>query len=103
MAKNYGKTSLGIDPKIAAVLSYSLGWVTGIVLYLLENDNKYVRFHAIQSVIVFGILNFLVYLPFFGVLLGMAGFVLWLVLMVKAYQGEYFKLPVAGEWAEKYK
>ncbi len=104
------KTSLGIDENIESLLCYVLGWVTGLVFFLLEKENKTVRFHAVQSMVVFGALSVLqivlaaLRLP--GTLLlpviGLIGLVLWVLLMVKAYQGERFKLPIAGDIAEKH-
>jgi uncharacterized membrane protein len=101
------KTSTGLEENVAGLLSYVLGWVSGLVFILLENENKFVRFHAMQSIIVFGALNILsIVLSFIG--WGVAGiiggltFVLWIVLMVKAYQGAMYKLPWAGDLAEKW-
>lgn len=104
-----GKSSLGIEANIAALLSYLLGFITGIIFYVLEKESKFVRFHAMQSIIVFGSLFVLgvlaQFLPFIGfviiTLLGIAEIILWIILMIKAYKGEYFKLPIAGELAEK--
>ncbi len=108
------KTSLGLEENIEGVLCYLLGFITGIAFYLLEKENKFVRFHAMQSIIVFGALFILqrvfillfIFIPFLGLtiswLLGLLGFVLWIILMMKAYQGEMFKVPIAGEIAEKY-
>jgi uncharacterized membrane protein len=105
-----GTTASGLDANVAATLAYSLGWVTGLAFLFFEEENKFVRFHAWQSVIVFGglslawmvalsvwfvgwILAFLVIPP--------VSAVLWLVLMLKAYQGERFKLPGVGDLAEQ--
>ncbi|MCX5695947.1 MAG: DUF4870 domain-containing protein [Candidatus Omnitrophica bacterium] len=107
--KSQGKSSLGMEANIAALLSYLLGFVSGIIFYALEKENKFVRFHAMQSIVVFAflfVLNMVVkLLPLIGwtisTLLGIIGIVIWVLLMVKAYNGEYFKLPVAGEIAEK--
>ena len=107
--QNLGNTDSGIQPNIAALLTYLLGFVTGIVFLLIEKNNKFVRFHAMQAIIVFGVLFVLQWVvsivPIFGVivsaLLSLLGVVLWVVLMVKAYQGEKFKLPWAGDLAEK--
>jgi uncharacterized membrane protein len=107
--KDLGKTSTGIQPNVAALLSYVLGFVTGIIFYLIEKENKFVRFHAMQSIIVFGILFVLSFLlafvPFINVILlpliSILSITLWIALMIKAYQGEHFKLPIAGEIAEK--
>jgi uncharacterized membrane protein len=104
------KTSTGLEENVAGLLSYVLGWVSGLVFILLENKSKYVRFHAMQSIIVFGSLNILSVvigsIPFIGwgiaPVVGVLGFVLWIVLMIKAYQGTMFKLPWAGDLAEKW-
>lgn len=104
-----GKTASGFDENVAAALSYGLGWVTGLVFFVTEPDNSFVRFHAMQSMLVFGAacLAFLVCLaiPFLGWILSIfvvyGSAALWLVLMFKAYQGERFKLPVAGDIAEE--
>jgi len=104
-----GKTSTGIEPNVAGLLCYLFGWVTGIIFFILEKENKYVRFHALQSIIVFGILSLagsiIGPIPFLGwvigAFIGILTFILWLVLMIKAYQGEVFKIPWAGNFAEK--
>lgn len=103
------KTSIGLDENIAGLLSYVLVWVSGLVIYLLETENKFVRFHALQSVITFGTLMVagivLGWIPVVGLIIGWAisvlSFVLWIVLMVKAYQGEKYKLPIVGDIVEK--
>jgi len=103
------KPSTNLDPKTGAFLSYLGLWVTGIVFLLLEQKNRFIRFHATQSIIVFGFL-FIAYLLlkeipfvgwFFSIIIGVLAFVFWIVLMVKSYRGENFKLPVAGELAER--
>lgn len=103
------KTSSGFDENVAAALCYGLGWVTGLVFFATEPDNTFVRFHAMQSMVVFGAacIAFLVCLsiPFLGWILSIfifyASAALWLILMFKAYQGERFKLPFVGEIAEQ--
>jgi uncharacterized membrane protein len=112
--KDLGKTSTGMQANIAGLLCYVLFWVTGLIFFLIEKENKFVRFHALQSMIVFGALFVLqivvgmflgaflgVLVPFFNGLVGLVSLVLWIVLMIKAYQGEKFKLPIAGDIAEK--
>ncbi|MCK5576943.1 MAG: DUF4870 domain-containing protein [Dehalococcoidales bacterium] len=104
------KTSIGLDENVAGLLCYVLGWVSGLILILVEKDNGFVRFHAMQSIIVFGTINVVGivfgWIPVVGIvvgsLVGLLAFALWIVLMVKAYQGEMYKLPVAGDLAEKW-
>ena len=104
------KSTTGFDPNVAAALSYLFGWVSGIAMLLLERDSKFVRFHAMQSTIVFLALSVisvvLQSIPILGMLIVVflvipASAALWLVLLFKAYQGERFKLPLAGEMAEQ--
>ena len=105
MADEAKKGGLGLPSNTAAALAYVLGWLTGIVFLLLEKDDKFVRFHAMQSIIVFGLITLFSFVPVIGWMLSpilmILGFVLWLVLIFKAYQGEKFKLPVIGDFAEK--
>jgi uncharacterized membrane protein len=104
MSENKGNTSTGLDPKLAGLLCYLLLWVTGLIFLLIEKEDKFVRFHAIQSIITFGFINvifiIIFWLPFTWIIWLLA-LVLWIVLMYKAYQGEKYKLPIAGDIAEK--
>jgi len=101
---------MGMEQNLEGLLCYVLGWVTGIVFLVMEKDNKFVRFHAVQSIVVFGALTIvaiiLSFIPIVGwiinTILGIAAFILWIVLMMKAYQGTMYKLPIAGDLAEKY-
>lgn len=103
------KTSTGLEENIAGLLCYVLGWISGLVFILIERENKFVRFHAFQSIVVFGALTIasiiLSLIPVIGDVLGwlisVLAFILWIVLMVKAYQGTKYKLPWAGNFAEK--
>jgi len=103
------KTSTGLEENVAGLLCYVLGWISGLVFILMEKENKFVRFHAMQSIIVFGtifVARFILgWIPFIGWiiswLLYVLALVLWIVLMIKAYQGAKFKLPWAGDLAEK--
>ena len=105
MSEAKGKTSMGLDPNVAGLLCYLVGWITGIIFLILEKENKFVRFHAMQSIVTFGAITivnvFLFWVPILGWLLGVLAFILWVVLMVKAYQGQMYKLPIAGDFAEK--
>ncbi len=109
MNKDLGKTSTGMQANVEALLSYLLGVITGIIFYLIEKENKFVRFHAMQSIITFGSLFvlqiILIFIPFIGWILqplvGLASVILWVLLMIKAFQGQNFKVPIAGDMAEK--
>ena len=103
------KTSTGLEENVAGLLCYVLGWISGLVFILIEKENKFVRFHAMQSIVVFGAYTVLQlvlgWIPWIGwmigTLLGILALVLWIILMIKAYQGQKYKLPVAGDFAEK--
>ena len=100
------KTSTGLQENVAGLLCYLGWWVTGLVFILIEKENKVVRFHAAQSIIVFGAITIayaiLFWIPVVPILIWILSVVLWIVLMVKAYQGVVFKLPVSGNMAEKW-
>ncbi len=110
------KTSTGLEANVAGLLCYVLGWVTGLIFFLIEKENKFVRFHAMQSIVTFGtitvisiVISILAIIPYIGVIfvivnwiIGLLTFVLWIVLMIKAYQGATYKLPWAGNLAEKW-
>ncbi|MGD0779909.1 MAG: DUF4870 domain-containing protein [Dehalococcoidales bacterium] len=102
------ESTINLTPNITGVLCYLGIWVTGIIFFILEQKNKWVRFHAAQSIVVFGGLGIamaiLRWIPFIGlfftVVISIIGFVLWILLMSKAYNGERYKLPLAGDIAE---
>ncbi|MYL50552.1 DUF4870 domain-containing protein [Halobacillus litoralis] len=103
------KSSTGLEENVGGLLAYLLGFISGIVFLLIEKENEFIRFHAMQSVILFGfffVFGFVVNLiPIFGLfvslLMAPVTLVLWIVLMVKAYQGEKYHLPVTGKMAEE--
>jgi len=103
------KTSLGLEENIEALLTYALGWVTGIVFLIIEKDNKFVKFHAMQSTIAFLTLTvtYIIFglIPFIGFLfkwiIEAISIIVWIVCMLEAYEGKKFKLPVVGDIAEK--
>lgn len=99
------KSTFGLDKNIAAALTYVLGWVSGLVFLLVEKEDKDIRFHAAQSIVVFGALTILGMIPVIGLMLSplifLVGLVAWIVLVVKAYQGGKLRLPVVGNIAEK--
>ncbi len=103
----YERTSLGIRVCTAAWLSYLGGWVTGLILLLLEKENRIVRFHAMQFLIFFGVMSIhgvqLHSLSWFHrERVGVVSFVCWIVLMITAARGRYYKLPIIGDYAEQW-
>jgi len=123
-----GKSSTGLDENIAALLSYVFGWVSGLIFFLIEKDSKLVRFHAMQSIlfnvavavvcIVLWIVTFILVLiasqlagalgslvgllaTLFWVVVSIALLLAWILCLVRAYQGQFYKLPVIGNMADK--
>lgn len=123
------KSSTGLDENVAALLSYVFGWVSGLIFFLIEKDSRLVRFHAMQSILlnvaaaVLGIVLWVAWVivailfamvsetmaSLVSVLFGLVIMVFYLGLLlgvifclVKAYQKQYFKLPVIGNFAEKF-
>jgi uncharacterized membrane protein len=114
-------TQSGLSENVAGLLCYVLGWVTGLIFYFIDK-RPFVRFHAAQSMVVFGALQiisivlgrmFLASIYTGGAagfsmasglisLVDLAALVLWILLMIKAYQHERFKVPVAGDFAENF-
>jgi uncharacterized membrane protein len=121
MAEETKKSGTGLDPNVAALLAYLLGIIGGIVFILIEKDNKFVRFAAAQSIVLSIVMYIIMFgFPFvigilavatggIGSLIGLLmpllwlGFiVVWIMLMVKAYQNQEWELPVIGKIARKY-
>src|SRR3989338_2389824 len=100
-----GKTSTGIQPNVAGLLAYLVGFVTGIIFFIIEKENKFVKFHAMQSILLsaalFVLSIVLSFAPLLAVLVNVASLVLWIVCMVRAYQGQWFRVPVVGDLAAK--
>ena len=108
-------TALGLDENVEGALCYVLGFITGIVFLIMEKDNKFVKFHAVQSIATFlplMVIGWIISSMFWSFsMIWIAGMlssvlflielILWLVLMMKAFQGEKFKLPIVGDIAEK--
>src|SRR5688500_13012762 len=112
--------STGLAANVAGALAYALGPITGVAFLVIEKENAFVRFHAAQSIVVSGVLiaasialsivsAVLAIVPILGWLLallltaglGLASFGLWLALMYKAFSGQEWETPVAGELARK--
>jgi len=122
------KSSTGLDENIAALLSYVFGWVSGLIFFLIEKDSRLVRFHAMQSLlfnVLIGIILTVLWVVLFvffmianqvsgaltGILtilstliwiaLSIAILIGWIMCLIKAFQCQYFKLPIIGNFAEK--
>ena len=123
------KSSTGLDANLAALLSYVFGWVSGLVFFLIEKESRLVRFHAMQSIllnIVIAVVSILLWIvSFVFILIGMqlpdimgtlmwfvaslvwlvfcvGVLIAWVMCLIRAYQNQYFKLPVIGNMAEKF-
>jgi uncharacterized membrane protein len=96
------KSSTGLDQNVAALLCYVAGWITGLIFFLIEKDNKFVKFHAMQSIVTFGAIFILSFIPIVNWFVWIVALIVWIILMVKAYQNEKFKLPGIGDLAEKW-
>lgn len=112
-----GATSMGIDPKLAGLLAYLLGVISGLVIFLVEKKHQEVRYHAAQSIIVSValiaaniVVGVLSVVPVLGVIIGILGYLvlglgglaLWIYLMIQGYQLNHVRLPVAGQMAEQW-
>jgi uncharacterized membrane protein len=123
------KSSTGLDENVASLLAYLFHAVSGLIFFVVEKNSRLVRFHAMQSIILTGVfvvvgtalwilsfvigiivgyisslLGFLVsvVIGLIGLVFLIAMFVAWVLCMIKAYQGQFFKLPVLGNFAEKF-
>jgi len=115
MATAPAASSEGLAENVAGLLCYVLGWLTGIIFILIDK-RPFVRFHAAQSIVVFGALTILKvglgivmgiggFVGFglwamISMVLGLLGLVLWILLMIKAYQHELFRVPIAAPIAD---
>jgi len=116
------ETSLGMDQNVAAAVAYILGFLSGLVVFFAEDENQQVRWHGAQSMVVFGglvigvwVLNTVLWTLFWSIfnfvgiwgiisllttLLWLGIFVMWIYLVVTAYQGKTVRVPVAGGIAD---
>jgi uncharacterized membrane protein len=115
-----GSTSTGVDPRLSALLCYTAWWVSGLIFLIIEQQHRTVRFHAAQSLILFGGLSVLIALlsvvsvgmlmvsggafqlarvVVYLVWIGAVG--LWLLLMYRTYQGHTWQVPGASALAAR--
>jgi uncharacterized membrane protein len=102
------KTKIGLDENIVAALCYVGFWITGIIFLLTEKENKFVRFHAMQSLLVFLPLSVIIFLiawiPYVGwVIADFMGFPSMMIMVLfafMAYRGMKFKIPLVGNYVD---
>ena len=113
-------SSTGLTPRTGAALAYSGWWLTGAIMWFLERRDRYVRFHAAQATVAFGLIAAFIMLcsglavaaltfvpSLFQVLMLLAavawvgGVVLWGVAMWKAASGDEWRIPVAADMADR--
>ncbi len=116
------ETSTGLASNVAGLLCYVGGWISGIVFLVIEKKSKFVKFHAWQSIMTFGVLTvaqiivsgilaaiavatfspgLLAFTGVLGVIIWVLIVGLWIILMIQAGTGKMWKLPWVGNWAEK--
>ena len=101
------KTGTGLKKETAGALAYVLGPITGVVFLIIEKD-PFVKFHAMQSIVVFvglfalqWMLGLTIVLAILVPLVGIASFIIWLVCIYKAWQGQEWEVPFAGKLARQ--
>jgi uncharacterized membrane protein len=113
------ESSTGLSANVAGLLCYVAGWITGIVFIVLEKKSIFVKFHAWQSIITFGVLSVAQiilssigaatfhfspgwwFVHVLGIIVWAITGILWIILIIQAGSGKMWKLPWAGDWAEK--
>ena len=116
------KGDTGLSANTAGLLCYLAGWITGIVFLVIDKKRKFVRFHAWQSIMTFGILTaaqiivsgilaaigavtfspgLIIFAGVVGTIIWIITVVFWIILMIQAGTGKMWKLPLVGDWAEK--
>lgn len=109
-------TSTGLEPHVGSLLAYAFGWISGLILFLMETENREVRFHAAQSILLC-IALLAVYIPLFvlslvpvigflgwlaTVAVGLGAFALWIYLLIQGWNLHHVKLPMIGDMAEQW-
>jgi len=117
------KSSTGMEPKIAVLIAYLFSWLGGLIIWLMEKENKFVKWNALQALIL-GICEFIIMIIFlwilapiflsnflFGVatlfsvigwLCSVALFVVAIICIVMGFQGKTFRIPGVSSLTDKY-
>src|SRR2546421_4146054 len=114
-----GPTSTGLSARTEAILGYLFWWLGGLVFFVIERKNRFVRFHAAQSLIFFGgvsvlleALHLISIIPLLGILLSIplsfastiitvVAIITWLFIMFQMYRGRNFRIPIVSEYADR--
>lgn len=115
-----GATSTGVDARLSALLCYLAWWVSGLVFLVIEQENRVVRFHAAQSMVLFGGLSIVIFLlsaasigalfispavfqaaRMVAYLVWFGAVILWLIVLMKTFRGETWRVPFAGDLAAR--
>ncbi|HEX6554104.1 MAG TPA: hypothetical protein VF026_15160 [Ktedonobacteraceae bacterium] len=114
-----GPTSTGLSARTEAILAYLFWWLGGLVFFVIERKNRFVRFNAAQSIIFFGgvsvlleALHLISIIPLLGLLLAIplsfastiitvVAIITWLFMMFQMYRGRNFRIPIVSEYADK--
>jgi len=115
---SHGPTSMGLSARTEALLSYALWWVGGLVFFVIERKNRFVRFHAAQSIIFFGgvsvllgVLHLISIIPLIGFLLALpiafasnvvtiVAVIVWIFMLFQMYRGKNFRIPIVSGYAD---
>jgi len=118
-AKPEAESSTGLSANVAGLLCYVAGWITGIIFIVLEKKSIFVKFHAWQSIMTFGVLTVIQiilsiigaatfifspgwwFIHVLGIIVWVITGILWIILIIQAGTGKMWKVPLAGDWAEK--
>ncbi len=113
------KSSTGLDPKVANLLAYLFSWLGGLIIWLIEKENKFVKWNALQALIL-GICDAIVWVVFWGILnvttvffvgpvfyiigwiLYLAIWVFRIIAIVMGFQGKTFRIPGISSLTDKY-
>jgi len=104
-----GRSSLNLSENVVALIAYLFGWLSGLIILLLEKESRFVRFHALQSLVFFAGMSLIIgifgRIPVIGWVFAAAGGILtfgfWIIGMIKAYQGEAYRFPIVGDFAAR--
>jgi len=112
------KSSTGMESQIAVLIAYLFSWIGGLVIYLIEKENKFVKYSAMQAlilgifevaciIVISVILGFIPYIGWFlfswlGYVLASVGWIFGIIAIIKAFKGEVYRIPVISKLADKY-